>query len=157
MFTIGIPAFFLSQIPNHELIRGKFMTNVLLKAIPAGITDTVMVSAMVFFGNIFGLSEGDISSGSTILLAAVGLMILFRISMPMNGYKWGIWIFCLLGISVGVFLLNELFCISVISLKCLLLCADFCIIAEPMLRYLSMLVNKIGEFFTGKNDNVNHG
>ena len=157
MFTIGIPAFFLSQIPNHELIRGKFMTNVLLKAIPAGITDTVMVSAMVFFGNIFGLSEGDISSGSTILLAAVGLMILFRISMPMNGYKWGIWIFCLLGISVGVFLLNELFCISAISLKCLLLCADFCIIAEPMLRYLSMLVNKIGEFFTGKNDNVNHG
>ena len=157
MFTIGIPAFFLSQIPNHDLIRGRFMTNVLLKAIPAGITDTIMVSAMVFFGSIFGLSEGDISSGSTILLAAVGLMILFRISMPMNGYKWGIWIFCLLGISVGVFLLHDLFSISSISLKCLLLCANFSIIAEPMLRYLSMLVNKAGELLTGKNENVNRG
>lgn len=149
MFTIGIPAFFLSQVPDRELIRGRFMTNILLKALPAGITDTVMVSAIVFFGSIFSLSEPDISSGATILLAAVGLMILFRISMPMNSYKWGIWIFCVIGICTGVFLLNGIFCISPVSFKCLLLCANFAIIAEPMLRYLAMLINKTGEVFTG--------
>ena len=105
---------------------------------------------MVFFGGIFELSEADISSGATILLAAVGLMILFRISMPMNSYKWGIWIFCLIGICVGIFILNDIFCISPVSLKCLLLCADFSIIAEPMLRYLAMLISKLRDIFTGK-------
>lgn len=152
MFTIGIPAFFLSQVPDRELIRGRFMTNILLKALPAGITDTVMVSAIVFFGGIFSLSEPDISSGATILLAAVGLIILFRISIPMNSYKWGIWIFCVIGICTGVFLLNGIFCISPVSFKCLLLCANFAIIAEPMLRYLAMLINKTGEVFTGRTE-----
>lgn len=34
--TIGAPAFFLALEPNHELVHGKFMRNVLRKALPAG-------------------------------------------------------------------------------------------------------------------------
>lgn len=34
--TIGAPAFFLALEPNHELVRGKFMRNVLRAALPAG-------------------------------------------------------------------------------------------------------------------------
>ena len=38
MFTIGIPAFFLSLEPNKSLIKGRFLTNVFTKAAPAGLT-----------------------------------------------------------------------------------------------------------------------
>ena len=31
MFTIGVPSFFLAQIPNKDLIRGNFMINILCK------------------------------------------------------------------------------------------------------------------------------
>lgn len=34
--TIGAPAFFLALEPNHELVHGRFMRNVLRKALPAG-------------------------------------------------------------------------------------------------------------------------
>ncbi len=148
MFTIGIPAFFLSQIPNSEIIRGKFMSNVLLKALPAGITDTVVVSAMVFFGSIFSLGENEIATGAIVLLGIVGLMILFSISRPMNSIKWGIWIFCAVGLTAGMLLMNDFFGLSPITLKCFLLCADFAIIAEPMLRYLSSLVRFLEGFFS---------
>ena len=82
MFTIGIPAFFLSQMPNRDLIRGKFMSNILLKALPAGITDTIVVAAMIYFGNIFSVERSDIATASTILLSIVGLMIVFEICKP---------------------------------------------------------------------------
>ena len=39
MFTIGIPSFVLALEPNKDRIQGHFMTNVLLKALPAGLTD----------------------------------------------------------------------------------------------------------------------
>ena len=137
MFTIGIPAFLLSQIPNRELIRGRFLKNILLKAIPAGITDTVIVCAMVFFGSIFGADSGDIATASTILLSAVGLMIVYSISKPMNSVKWGIWLFCAAGLAVCMVFVSDFFAISSMSVQCVLLCVNFSIIAEPLLRYLT--------------------
>ena len=143
MFTIGIPAFLLSQIPNRELIRGSFLKNILLKAIPAGITDTVIVCAMVFFGSIFGADSGDIATASTILLSAVGMMIVYSISKPMNGVKWGIWLFCAAGLAVCMVFVSDFFAISSMSLQCVLLCVNFSIIAEPLLRYLTLLTRFI--------------
>ena len=47
MFTIGIPSFVLALEPNKDRIQGHFMTNVLLKALPAGLTDFFAVSSLV--------------------------------------------------------------------------------------------------------------
>ncbi|MCM1506807.1 MAG: HAD-IC family P-type ATPase [Ruminococcus flavefaciens] len=148
LFTIGIPALVLSQMPNQDMIRGKFMTNILLKAFPAGITDTIIVAAMVFFGNAYNVDQADIATASTILLCIVGLMILFEISRPMNVYKMTLWIFCIFGLAFCMVFVSDLFGISGMSTKAILLCINFSIIAEPFMRYLTMLFNKIKELFT---------
>ncbi|MDE6679620.1 MAG: cation-translocating P-type ATPase, partial [Ruminococcus sp.] len=148
LFTIGIPAIVLSQMPNQDMIRGKFMTNVLLKAFPAGITDTIIVAAMVFFGNAYNIDQVDIATASTILLCVVGIMILFEISRPINVYKMALWIFCIFGLAFCMIFISELFGISGMSTKAILLCINFSIIAEPFMRYLTMLFNKIKELFT---------
>ena len=49
-----------------------------LKALPAGLTDVLAVAAMAVFGQTFGLGETDISTAGTMLLAIVGFMILFK-------------------------------------------------------------------------------
>ena len=74
IFTIGLPAFFLSQMPNRDLIKGKFITNILLKALPAALTDVLVVCAMVYFGNIFNVAPTDIATASTILMSIVGIL-----------------------------------------------------------------------------------
>ena len=152
-FTIGIPAFLLSQIPNKDLIKGHFMSNILLKALPAGLTDTIIVCAMVFFGNIFNSQQEDIATASTILLCVVGLMILGNISKPMNSYKWAIWIFCAVGLTVCMVFVSDFFAISGMSIQCILLCINFSIIAEPLMRYLTMAVEALQKIFS-KPDNV---
>lgn len=54
MFTIGIPAFFLALEPNKNIIKGHFLTNVFLQALPAAITDAVAVGALVILEKLLG-------------------------------------------------------------------------------------------------------
>lgn len=143
-FTIGLPGFCLSQIPNHDLIKGNFMKNILLKALPAGITDAIIVTVMVIFGNIFSSSQADISTASTILMSVVGMMILFRISRPMNAVKWAIWLVCGLLLTFSMIFFGGFFSVSGMSVQCILLCVNFSIIAEPTLRYLTLFIEKTG-------------
>ena len=65
MFTIGVPAFFLALEPNKNRIKGHFLTNVFLKALPAAITDALAVGALVIFGRTFGVDSTDISTAAT--------------------------------------------------------------------------------------------
>lgn len=91
MFTIGVPAFFLALQPNKNIISGTLPYNVLIKALPAGITDFLVVGALVVFGQVFEVGETDISTACTMLLAIVGFVILYNISKPMNALRWCVW------------------------------------------------------------------
>ena len=146
-FTIGLPGFLLSQVPNHSLIKGRFITNVLVKALPAGITDAVIVGALVIFGQVFAVGSEDISVAATMLLSIVGFMILYELSKPMNLYKWIIWAASVVGLILCSVLLNNIFSISAMSLRCIMLFVVFSILTEPLLRYLMLLTRKIRNFY----------
>lgn len=146
MFTIGIPAFFLALEPNTNIIKGRFLTNVLLKALPAGITDFIIVCALVLFGRVFNVHEEDISVAATLLLAIVGLMILYKISKPMNKLRWAIFGGVTLGLLVCIFFVNKLFALSMISRQCAMLLVIFAIATEPLLRFMNALISRIEQF-----------
>ena len=146
MFTIGIPAFFLALEPNKNIIKGHFLTNVFLKALPAALTDALAVGALVVFGKTFGVGEQDISTAATMLLAIVGFMILYKISAPMNKLRAGILGGCIAGLLFCSIYLNQLFAISGMTTKCIMLFVVFAIATEPVLRYLTILLGK-GRFY----------
>lgn len=147
MFTIGVPAFLLALQPNKNVIRGRFLSNVMIKALPAGITDFLVVGALVIFGQVFEVAEPDISTACTMLLAIVGFMILYHISKPMNAPRWCIWGGCITGLIICNLFLSDLFAIGRMSGKCIMLFVLFAIVTEPVLRYGTMIVERIGEFF----------
>ncbi len=151
-FTIGIPAFFLSQIPNTKLIKGRFLSNILLRAFPAGLTDTIIVSALIIFGQVFAVSSDDISVAATLLLAIVGFMILYSISRPMDWMKWLIFVISIGGLFVAMIFFPQVFAISGISLRCLMLLIIFSIVTEPCLRYLSLIVKKLRNRYLKKHN-----
>lgn len=143
-FTIGIPAFFFALQPNKNMIKGKFLPNVLIKALPAGITDFLIVGALVVFGEVFGVADADISTACTLLLAIVGFMILYNISKPMNALRWTVWIGCMVGLVACSIYLGNIFSLGAMSLECILLFVVFAIMTEPFLRYMTMFFEKIG-------------
>ena len=147
MFTIGIPAFFLALEPNRNIIRGHFLTNVFLKALPAAITDAAAVGALVIFGRTFGVDSTDISTAATMLLAIVGFMILYKISAPMNKIRSAILGGCIIGLLFCSVFLNDLFAITGMTTECVMLFVVFAIATEPVLRYLTLLVGKIRFYY----------
>ena len=148
MFTIGIPAFFLALQPNKNIIQGSFLTNVLIKALPAGITDVLVVGALVVFGQVFEVNEADISTACTMLLSIVGFMILYNISKPMNTLRWCVWGGSIVGLLLCSIYLGDLFAIRGMSTKCIMLFVVFAIVTEPMMRYGTMIIEKIGKRIT---------
>ena len=144
MFTIGIPGFFLALQPNAEVIHGRFLSNVLIKALPAGLTDFLVVGALVIFGRVFGVNETDISTACTMLLAIVGFMILYHISKPLNLLRWIVWIGSGVGLLVCSIYLGDIFGITHMSMECVMLFVVFAIVTEPVLRYSTMFIERIG-------------
>lgn len=143
MFTIGIPGFFLALQPNKSLIRGHFLSNVLLRALPAGLTDVLAVGSLVIMGETFGVPESDVATAATMLLSIVGFMIVFRISQPMNLLRWFVWGGCIAGLVFCSIQFNQLFAISGMSTKCVMLFVVFAIATEPVLRYLSLAIQQL--------------
>lgn len=147
MFTIGLPGFLLALEPNRNRIEGNFMVNVMLKALPAGLTDVLSVGALVICGQVFNLPSEDIATAGTMLLAVVGFMIIIKISHPFNKMKYGVLIINIVGLLFCGLFLGRLFAIESISNICFLLMVVFAFAAESMFRYLTLFVEKLSSFF----------
>ena len=140
-FTIGIPGFLLSQAPNHDLIRGSFVSNILKRATPGGLTDVVLVAAMVILGAIFGLPEADISTACAVLIAAVGLAMVWEASKPIDWYKKTCFIACLVGLIFCYIFLNDFFGMSRISIQSAIILIALMAAAYPILKQMYKFVD----------------
>lgn len=88
--TIGIPSFILALEPNKELVKGRFLPNVLSKSLPGGISIVVSVAMLqivrAFLSGPLGfeLTEDQMTTVSVVLLAFGAFVQLFIICMPFD-------------------------------------------------------------------------
>lgn len=110
--TIGVPSFFLAMEPNYERVSGRFLPGVFRRAFPGGLTNIFVVLAAQAYMAAFTLSLEQVSTVSTALLAAVGMLVLFQVCKPFDKFRTLVWwamalalvgCFTLLG---GIFELN---------------------------------------------------
>lgn len=155
MFTIGVPGFLLALEQNKDRIKGHFITNVMVKALPGGLTDVIAVGALVVCGEVFCISDASIGTIATLVLSVVGFMILFKISEPLNGMKYAVIIGNIAGLVFSGFFLKKLFALTDLSNICILLMIVFGFAAESLFRNLTLLVEKLrGSYEKKKGFNV---
>jgi cation-transporting ATPase E len=146
-FNIGVPAFLLALESNTKRQGKHFLKRILLKALPAALTAFVVIAAMAKFGEEFKFNIDDISVSSTYLFAIVGFMILIFISRPMNRYRYGVLVVCVIGLLLTSVFFRNLFSITPISKQCFMLLVIFAICTEPFFRYLTWLAERIDQAF----------
>ena len=81
------------------------------------------------------------------LLAIVGFMILYKISAPMNIMRTIVVAGSIIGLLFCSIFLNNLFAITGMSTKCVMLFIVFSIATEPVLRYLTSLLGKLRIYY----------
>ncbi|MCQ2570956.1 MAG: HAD-IC family P-type ATPase [Candidatus Saccharibacteria bacterium] len=156
LFGIGIPAFLLSQAPNHDLIRGRFVSNILQRSIPGGLTDFILVGALVILGQIFNLPIQEVGTCATILLAAVSMQMIYRVAKkPLDWYKRAIIILCISGTAFCFFVIPWLFSLTAISIPAIIIVSVLVLLSVPLLHYVGLFIDWLWEKFIKKSPLLN--
>ena len=120
-FTIGIPGFFFALAPNKDRIKGSFLKNILVRAIPAGITDALAVVFLTQAGLKRGIPSAELSTACTVLLAVIGFAILIYISWPLNAVRTGVILGCAAALILASNIFRGIFEMQFLSRECLIL------------------------------------
>lgn len=141
--TIGLPSFVLALEPNYELVRGKFMHNVLHAALPGGLTDFLLVFCAQGFAYAFDFSADALGTISTLLVLEVGLIVLFGVCRPFTVLRWALWGSCtVLGLGGAVIFAPWLELIP-LDLGGVLVLAVLAALALPVLHTVTGVVNRL--------------
>ncbi len=91
-FALGIPAFILALQPNHEIVKGKFLPNVLKSTLPGALTVVFFHLILIFLRTFPGFESLKNNSQvyttiTTIITTTVVMIVLFQMSKPFNWFR----------------------------------------------------------------------
>ena len=133
--TIGVPGFFLAMEPNYERVRGRFLPTVLRQALPGGLTNVIVVVLAHLTMIAFGLPLTDSATVCTAVLAVVGMLVLYKVSVPFDNFRkiiWGAMAVALLG---SFLLLGSFFELTITDSRSLLVMAS-ALVAAPTVFFV---------------------
>lgn len=107
-FTIGIPSFFLALEPSEEMIRGRFIYNVMRKALPGGLTNVLAVLAVSVVCEAGGYSVAVMNTMAGVAVGFVGLLVLAGVCSPFDKKRFAIWISMAALLAANILLLGRL-------------------------------------------------
>ena len=149
--TIGMPGFVLAMEPNTTRIKGRFLPNVLYRALPGGLTDLFLIVGVILFCLVFEIPESMMGTICTIILGVVGLLVVHRTCRPYNLLRKALMVFLTAGFAFCVVFLKDLFTLSGIDLAGGLILGVFALLSWPALKAVSMAEDKVrGAFISAR-------
>ena len=140
---IGIPSFFLALEPNHDLVKGRFLRNVLFRSLPAALTAVILVEWSLLFVDAFGIGHEYASTMCFFLYAFSAYLMLYRVCRPMN--LWHGTLFTLMGVGfvlIALFLPGW-FQISALDYKAILITSPLFLLTLPIDYFLHIVFEKL--------------
>ncbi len=131
--TIGIPSFLLALEPNHEIVRGKFMANVLRRALPGGLTNIVLMVGIELFVDAFTFERATLSTLATVVMGVVGLLVLYYISKPLDWKRWTMLGCMTAAFAVAVLVFGDLFNLVPLDFQAALVITVFLLLAPTVI------------------------
>lgn len=142
--TIGIPSFVLALEPNYDRVSGKFMRNVLRRALPGGLTNIVLLIGIELFAVAFSFDQATLSTLSTLIMGLVGLVVLYYVSKPMDWKRWILWGTMAMGMIISVVLFNEIFSLSPLNFQSGLVLVVFLLLVPTITRFFERAFEVVG-------------
>ena len=154
-FTIGIPAFVLALQPNKSLIKGHFLMNVYLKALPAGLTDFITVAVIAIYGNMAGIKHEYIATMAILTMITVGMATLIKICQPFDILRGVMCAAMLVGIILSILYLNKLFAVYLLPANLRRVTAIAMVCSVPLLYAIYKLTESITDYFVKHSKTFN--
>ena len=142
-FTIGVPSFILALEPNNNRIKGNFLTNVLSKSLPASLTIVLNIIILAVLGNLFKLTNNQISTLCVLMTGFTGFLLLFKICYPLNKLRLFLIVSLIIGFIITVVGFKKFFSLTILNLKMFVFILILVFISTIIFSLMSVFVDKL--------------
>lgn len=103
VLAIGIPSVILVNEPNNNPVQGKFLANVIKKALPGALV--ILIISLIVFGLKDALNFDSMTLSTIIVIAATHtcLMVLYKVCKPFTPIHRALFGFCYTVFIIAVF------------------------------------------------------
>ena len=148
--TIGVPSFFLALEPNHDLVRGKFLHNVLRRAFPGGLTAIAVILFAELFVYTFGLTLEELSTICVVLMAVNGLTVIYYAARPLDAKRIALLVTMSVALLAAILFFGDVFALSGLSFAAWLVLIVLVLLVVPVQMTLERIFVKCSAFFTAR-------
>ncbi len=113
--TVALPSFVLALQPNKNIIKGNFTANIMARALPAAFCVIANIIVIAVISSFVNLSAGEFSTISVYLTALSCMLLVVRLSIPINAIRAVMLAFCTSAFIFGCILFGGLFSLSALS------------------------------------------
>ena len=145
MFLIGAPSFVLAMEPNRSIVKGKFIVNVLVSALPAGLTDFAALTTLILVCARLGITNDEISTMALYVIAFIGFMFLYKICRPLNTLRIALIVTMLVAFVLGAFLFGYIIGLVPLYGQAIWLTIAFCAGSAPLFLILTLGIDAVGK------------
>ena len=145
-FMVGIPSFFLALAPNKEMVKGKFLRNVLYNALPSALTAIFLIIYALLMGDAFNIDVAMLSTMSCLIYAMTSYVMLYKVCKPFNVLR------AVLFLSMGALfvavslIIPEWFSFVPLSYGAILITLLLIMIVFPVSLAMQKVVKKVRDF-----------
>ena len=140
--TIGIPSFYLALEPNHDLVKGKFMHNVMRRSLPGGLTAILVILYAELFTYATGLTLGELSTICVALMTLNGLTVIYYAARPLNKRRIALILTMGAAAVIAMVSMPGLFSLAPLSFSGWLVLIALCLLVYPFQTTFENLFSK---------------
>lgn len=85
--VVGVPSFFLALQGNKNIIRGKFLANVTVRAVPGGVALVLGVMACYILNTFVPMEAEALNCMMVYTITCIAVMVLFKQCEPFNIFR----------------------------------------------------------------------
>lgn len=128
LVCIGIPSFVLALEPNKNRVQGKFIQNVISKAMPTALTTVINICIIAMICSKYEIPVDIYGTLCVISTVVIGFILLAKISKPFNILRTTLLI-CMIVLFIACFIILKDWFSVVITIEYALLVIGMCAIA----------------------------
>jgi ATPase, P-type (transporting), HAD superfamily, subfamily IC len=141
--TIGYPSFILALEPNRERIRGRFIVNVIKKALPGALTMALNIVLLVLLSGFLNFTQEQISTLAVIITGYTGLMTLFKVCMPFNLKHAALFSVMTSAFIIALVFFQALFAVVDLTLPMVLVLVPMFLVATSLMTAILHMIEKV--------------
>jgi len=145
IFLIGAPSFVLAMEPNRSIVKGRFIVNVLVSALPAGLTDFAALTTLILACARLGIANDEVSTMALYVIAFIGFLFLYKICKPLNALRIALIVTMLVAFVLGALFFGYIIGLVPLYGQAVWLTVAFCAGSAPLFVILTLIINAVGK------------